>query len=419
MSCHVVVVGAGAAALSFCSAINCKNMKVSVIEQGKLYNERNQNCPVDAACGVGGVGANIDGKISFFPAGHKAYLANSAALAAAYRECVEQLSPFVDGADMPEFPQNVVDSFQTRTSWHLKRYKSVYMSLSNREEWIGALIESASRNATFYEQAAVAKVERTETGWLLEIKQHHTRISLACDKLILAGGRFLPRDPTFRRFSSVFRRYEIGVRVCFTSAEHKIVGLCGDICVDPKWILKRACNLPLCDAKDDTCIEYRSFCFCRNGEVLTTKIGGWTTLSGRADRVPTNETNFGMMVRIKCQRLAASLHLDTFQAHGDVFCATCDEPEPLLACYGETCAHLILDAVERLFARFPFLNDGTCRLRGPCVEGVGFYPNVDERDGRLRDFDNVWAIGDCSGLYRGLFPSMLAGRTLAHQIANA
>jgi hypothetical protein len=51
------------------------------------------------------------------------------------------------------------------------------------------------------------------------------------------------------------------------------------------------------------------------------------------------------------------------------------------------------------------------------VNAIGMYPNNIDHF-RVQGIENMYAIGDCGGVVRGLVPSMLTGYALAHTLAQ-
>jgi len=85
--------------------------------------------------------------------------------------------------------------------------------------------------------------------------------------------------------------------------------------------------------------------------------------------------------------------------------------EPYL---GEEAAKLLSDGLQSFFDKFPFVLTNNCVLRGPCIEGVSMYPDVDV-DMRVLGYKNLYAIGDCNGTFRGLVPSLISGYFLRNK----
>ena len=55
-------------------------------------------------------------------------------------------------------------------------------------------------------------------------------------------------------------------------------------------------------------------------------------------------------------------------------------------------------------------------LRGPTIEGVGLYPIINEN---LKiPNEDIYVVGDCTGIFRGIIASMLSGIFVADLIAN-
>ena len=121
----------------------------------------------------------------------------------------------------------------------------------------------------------------TEGHYILNVECQGEEVIIEAPKLVLAGGRFLPHfllnDGGVTQ--SEFQRLEYGVRV---EGDSKLDMFNPTNLTDPKYILVT-----------ENGVEYRTFCWCRDGEVVRSDWFGIQTYSGRADIAPTGRSNFG------------------------------------------------------------------------------------------------------------------------------
>lgn len=436
---ETVVVGCGPAALAFCSnTYSNKNQtkceeRILVVERGKLYEERVVAEPSDVAQGEGGVGPYIDGKFSTYPAGTNVYRASEKHLRRAYDQVLRDLKPFLNADNQLNdlAPLEIRDGTASNDNcgddrWKLKRYRAVYMEVERRFAWIQSMLCVARQNATILTETDVVSVDQngSDGTWKICLRSKDGPIRcVRAKRLVLAGGRFLPTERWCSGLCTKFRRTEFGVRVCFDAGMSKVgtqidcdVDAKTESCcelkqgtLDPKWILVRK----------DALVEWRTFCFCERGDVLQTQVGRWITLSGRADCEPTNTTNFGFMCRVKDRKLAERcVSLDKIASYSSFAIKVCDKTNfshELTPYFGTEAAELLSDGLNAFFNKFASVLSNKCVLRGPCIEGVSMYPDVDD-DMRVCGYDNLYAIGDCNGTFRGLVPSLISGYFLQNKL---
>ena len=85
--------------------------------------------------------------------------------------------------------------------------------------------------------------------------------------------------------------------------------------------------------------------------------------------------------------------------------------------YGAPLAQAMQRGLRQLVDNFPRLEDDTTRLIGPTLEGVGWYPEVDDS---LRLVDRpTWVVGDACGLFRGIVAAFVSGHYAASAVAEA
>jgi non-canonical purine NTP pyrophosphatase (RdgB/HAM1 family) len=294
--------------------------------------------------------------------------------------------------------------------WQLKRYDSIYLAEAARFEFLHALVAAAQRHAELRCLTRVTAVERVEAGdhYSVELTSvtRGSRERVDCRAVVLAGGRFQPLQRLTDQ--TCFRRHEFGLRLelPWDNAALQRIGACG--LLDPKLVLQPAHN-----------VQFRTFCFCRRGVVCESEINGLRTYSGRADVAPTERTNLGLMARTTDATAFAQADVDRFlRAPFQITVGSLDRAalrERLVECSGAAVGAFLWQALEQLLREYPELLCAELTLYGPCLEGVGEYPEVDAHL-RVRGAPDLYAIGDASGTFRGLVPSLLSGLYLAREL---
>ncbi len=394
----VVIFGGGPAGLSAALLPLYEGKQVLLLEAGKPAGRRGRHNPSDLTSGLGGAGLYSDGKFSFFPSASALWrLDDRDALHDAYEWFVRVLSDFTHA---PKFPSELDIHLAGDFVGDEKTYESAYIDFQARLK----LIERLTKNSAgaLIRGAQVLSVTETNTGLRVRYMRGRRPKSVVCKAVIMACGRFganelatiAPWIPT------VFRRVEVGVRVELPASHFFLQDHAN---LDPKYILRL-----------DDGVEWRTFCTCRNGEVVETNFMGLTSYSGRSDVAATRFSNVGFNLRLKNQPdtrspLAAEIEhlltgrvepfrvgIDAFMSPGNVF-------------YGSNLDELLRQGLQRLSAD---LSDAT--VTGPCIEGVGFYPAVDNNL-RVCNLKPVWFAGDQTGIFRGLTAAFVSGHYAARQ----
>ncbi len=378
-----VTMGAGPAGLAFSASLQYESHLL--VDQGVSLADRRRDHPQECVQGAGGAGLFSDGKFSFFPSGTRIWEQNRADLLDAYALLARELP------DVPPFPDLSGEEFQAiRGQWTLKRYPSLYVSLADRIALIQRLVD---RSPPILFSTKLVAYWRHGDGYCLQLDRAGEELWVLTKKLVLAGGRFMP---LFVSSPSVFRRYEFGVRL------HGPWQLLRrpDGLIDPKFLF------------EEGTVDYRTFCWCHRGEMVQTQFNGMRTYSGRADCDPTERSNFGFNVRVRdpdrlpIDQFGYVLQLPAFDFPLQTFRQRIGQIYPAAA------GQLLIDGIDHLLRAMPELNHPEIACAGPTVEGVGVYPSVDAQF-ELQGQPGVFAIGDCSGLYRGIVASLLAGLILA------
>lgn len=257
------------------------------------------------------------------------------------------------------------------------------------QRWTGARVLSATR----------------EHDIRLTVEHDGSLVDITTRSLIIATGRLSPihlrwLGPLGVRFT--FHRLEFGLRIESSSHSPLFKKLEG---IDPK----------LRFIEHDGA-EARTFCVCRDGEVVPGRAGDLCAWSGRADGPPSGRSNLGLLVRTSDEPLARSVMPTLFAAASRSLPLADITQKTLNRTFGPGAA-LVHRALDRLHARCPALaHDREAVAHTPCIEGVGDYP---AHDGALRLADDIWAAGDVSGRFRGIVASMISGRYAAMQLSRS
>jgi hypothetical protein len=397
MAAHdAVVVGGGPAGLSAAAELSRRG-DCLLIEEGAHHERRDRHA--DVLSGLGGAGLFSDGKHSFWPSASALWtLPDRVALAESFDRAAALLRRHgVEAAPWrPDAPAE-----PPRGAWHHKRYPSQYMPLAQRmaliaelappQRWLGARVLAAERDGDSIRLAVARDGVPTEV---------RTRA------LVVATGRLSPRwvRPWLERLGArfVFRRLEFGVRI-EAGADACLFGQLDG--VDPKLRFVEA----------DGLTEYRTFCTCRDGEVVRGETRDLSAFSGRADGPPTGRSNLGLLVRTRDEALARAIEPALFAARPRALAFAEIDRAALVPSFGEPGADAVLRALARLLAWCPRWDDGA-RLFAPCIEGVGDYP---ADDGSLQVAPGVWVAGDLCGRFRGIVAGMISGRYAALRLIRA
>lgn len=403
MTAHIyehLVIGGGPSGLTFSSRASGSTV---VVDMGKPVRDRDHSSSKDIPIGIGGAGCFSDGKFSFFPAGTQVWNLCYHLIAKAYSDLTNDMIDI----NIPPFPTEEEIKkffFEPDNYWKLKKYPTIYLGLEERIKLIERLAMKCSRILTQHE---VIRIERNKDGaYTATVKSLKTQheILISAKNIVFAGGRFFPlMIPLSPPIPTIFRRYEFGFRI-ETSSDNCVLNGDGKYenfsrVIDPKFRYKHNDH-----------IEFRTFCWCRKGEVIRSDYKDLQTFSGRSDITPTNNSNFGFLVRIT--ENIPTFDIKKISSFKFPLKDALSNHQKLCSVFGEYIGNLLNCALQALIVDFPELNNAT--LIGPSVEGVGEYPDIDH-DLKVKG-ENIYCIGDCSGTFRGLIPSMLSGYYLSHSL---
>jgi hypothetical protein len=385
----VVIIGAGPAGLMCAHILSKAAISAIVVDAGGVHPERN------AVEGVGGAGLYSDGKFSFFPAGTALWgLRPSSLLNQAYADVQKVLRQY--DVESPNFSDAWISPNLAEYGVQ-KRYPSVYVGLDARISLISSLAQTANIRA----HARATSVTRGKE-YVVQVDCDNGARRVAAGTLVIATGRLwgtgLNHD-----MPTVFRRYEVGVRVEQLASEF-VFERHPDL--DPKWIYRL----------DNPRREYRTFCCCRRGTIVNAVTSEGILLSGRADGPPTSRSNFGLMVRYLCP---VGDHWTSVNSPFEVPAkALLRSPDTLAQWYGRQASRHLAEALEIIIAGTGGSGLAAATLHGPCLEGVGLYPDVVPERLQLSGEATTWILGDATGLFRGLVPALTSGAYAANAIAS-
>jgi hypothetical protein len=392
----VLVVGAGPAGLGAAAACVDRGCDFLVLETGSRVGRRDHADQRRLGTGVGGSGLYSDGKFSFFPSATALWrLPDRRALRASWGWLVGLLRGF--GLEPPAFPDlDALPDLVVGTGLTRKYYPSSYLSRDDRTRMIAALESACAGRLIDGTEAHRLRYEDCEGLFVCEAGAER----LTARAVVYAGGRFGPIHwpALFPQGGRTFRRVEVGVRLEQHSDDFF---LRDDGCLDPKLLLSAA----------DGRYGFRTFCCCRDGEVVTTEVLGVMSTSGRADCPPTGRSNVGFNLRVGDEALARELWPGG-RLGGAPIVRSLDEcltggPESTAGVLGVGASRLLLEGLRRLRSEYPSLGGSPCRVIAPAVEGVGHYPAL-TYDLRAAPYP-LWVAGDATGVFRGLTAALMSG----------
>lgn len=422
-SVEILIVGAGPAGLAAAAFCTIRNKDFIIAETGPRIEMRNHSLTNQLAHGVGGCGLYSDGKFSFFPSATTLWrLPDRKALNEGYDWLCNHLSEF--GMATPKFP---LESHDTVTSKQRigngritsKKYPSFYLSLNHREQLTEKLERACAASLMSDFTVTEVQYDKYASRFDCRLKSNQTEKSemISCKAIVFAGGRFGPVDlfSIFPEIPKIFLRLELGVRIQQPTSDFFLNSDCQ---VDPKLILK--------DNNDN---EYRTFCCCRNGEVVVIPTGDIKTISGRGDCEDSGFSNVGLNLRIEKESIGAvmwetilkSLRLDShrvpieepWESFIDMQNKSTARPSSAITqFFGNDISNRLAHGLTQFQESLSIIYQ-SATLVAPTVEAVAFYPKIDDNLNVLPY--PLWVAGDSTGLFRGLTAALVSGYYAANQ----
>jgi uncharacterized FAD-dependent dehydrogenase len=413
----VLIVGGGPAGLAAAASCRQRGVPYLLVEAGKRLKQRSHQDQANLTSGVGGAGLYSDGKFSFFPSATRLWELHDRS---ALRESFQWLSSVMAGVGIttPDFPERSPPENLKELGAGIaqKLYQSTYMSLGDRKQLIGVLEQGCGGSILVDSVAERLEYDEQERIFRCALSAPSTRRGgqhgVHAPGVIFAGGRFGPTQwgsllPEVRQ---VFRRLEVGVRLEQPAGDFF---LRGEVPLDPKFILRSS----------DERYTWRTFCCCREGEIVLTSAHGLTSVSGRGDCDPSGSSNVGFNLVVTDAALGTDLwhELRTLNAryvdslprsqplneflHQTTLAA---QPNASVAeVLGARTSAMLAEGIILLQRHFPKLLTAACTVVAPTFEGVGNYADL---DGNLKIVPYpLWVAGDATGIFRGLTAALISG----------
>jgi len=357
--------------------------------------------------------------------------------------------------------------------FYLKKYPTLHLNLDERMELVSNVWDQLISNQNFTPllQTEIVNIQRlaqnTSKKFSIECKTTKTTTTtttttkkttrkLFASKIIFCGGRFGPLFLNSQRslgFQTKIRRLEFGLRIVQPTSKAFFVDYQRGFVKDPKFIRN----------DEENSLEWRTFCACRDGEMVLANTRGIWAVSGRSDCVePSNISNIGFTVRIWHDDLEKeelddlfkrfserkthfSMPLDQFLIPKNAHSVFGSLSKPLLIgleslihqFYGDELlkeqqqqqkqmqtikSHIENDGTEAKANTIDFISNinelkNETKVVGPCLEGCYVYPVLNEKFETI-GCEDLYVCGDSTGTIRGIVGSMLSGSYVASLILD-
>lgn len=398
-----LIIGAGPAGLSIANAlVRSGDTDFFLIDSGRSLAERDRHSPGGISSGMGGAGLFSDGKFSFYPSASKLWLLpNKESLNNSYQWLIKLFARY--NMVIPAIDLDNVH-YIAQESGSLKYYPSFYLTLEERYHLIKFLSNALHNRAQF--NTLLTDIIQMSDGTYQVITD---RGMFYCDTICWAAGKMstLLMQQFSLKLPHQFQRMEIGIRI---QGHHKHPFfrelVAEQNVLDPKYIFRDGSNS----------ISWRTFCFCRRGEIVNSGTEEQVWFSGRSDCEPTELSNIGFNTRIEQENIIDEINLPApFTLSLKEFFSN---PDVLAKHFSKKYAVYIAKGIHVLANRFPTIQQEShnIELVGPTIEGVGYYPIV---DGTLKvENHSIYVAGDAVGSFRGITAAMLSGYYIGEQITN-
>jgi XTP/dITP diphosphohydrolase len=475
---QVVIIGAGVAGIATYHRLRKYGIHAIIIEAGKSLKDRlasitSESVTFDSSEGIngfGGAGLFSDRKWSGFPAGTGLLKQNVYELRDTFTQIVTLLKTALP-SHTDEFDRLLKSTFDylgdhtvsseeierkyndsNDPSKHhdtLKKYPSVPIKNFNDGVKILKYLNALVDPTDVHYGVTIKKIDRLRdgSGYVLSgTNSAGNERKFNTKKLVMANGRFGPKLLQNSPFGhGTYKRTELGFRIRIdpgSSLEKGLIEIMqGDALTnDPKIIINR--DYVLFGKK--VTVQFRTFCVClpkgagENGYMVKTSDSptGLTTYSGSSSFDEFNArkghvdgiiegSNMGIMMRITDPETVDKIHQSHQMAHAtNITVDPTKEIDEILQVmskvYPSDICNIIYNGINEtvnyITGDYPH---EALHLYGPCIEGVGSYPDVDIRSYELKEDSNVYVAGDASGYARGLMQAMAMGDMCGKYIAQS
>lgn len=389
----VLIIGGGPSGLAALYSLLSKGMNACLFERGNSYMDRlNNKTPYNISNGLGGAGLLSDGKFSFSPAA--SYLWGNIKPDFA-RPAYEKVCEIVNRAGVI-FPELMDEWFEIPPEFSgVKEYRTVYAS-GNKQIRIVDYLSSICTNVNI--NTEICSIKKKNNIYILKDltgkKYYGNRVVLASGKY----GSYLLIDSDIECGYSF--KIELGIRL---ECDSSVFLPNKESFIDYKLI-----------RHIDSSTQIRTFCYCKNGEVVKSFSNGYYSFNG-VKAYSSGMSNIGILLR--------SENPDSIYASEMI--NVIGNPEhsvkPFLSCIndfiliGEESDRIIKPFICSLIDLKDVSKLASARIYYPEIEYIGSYPSYEADTLRIPN-ESIWVIGDVSGKYRGLTAALLSGAYVAEEI---
>ncbi|MFA6150514.1 MAG: hypothetical protein WC716_04270 [Chitinophagaceae bacterium] len=394
-----LIIGAGPAGLAAGKLLSQSNTDFLIIDNGDYLYNRNPQIPKDIVTGIGGGGLYSDGKISFYPSGSSLYKLNSDILKDAYIDLQNNLSQF--SIKIPDFnPEwQTIKKETDEENITLKEYQSIVLSERELSNLAFFLYDQIGKDR-FLVKTKVLNVHKGSKIYTVSVSDNENRKSeIQTRNIIYCAGKFGSKNLSeyLKPENLIFKKFEVGIRI---ETDHDDF--------DYKEYKQTDLKLLINKNKD---VEFRTFCFCRNGYIVHGKFEELDTYNGVSNKISYSKTNFGINLRINNEDVYRkySFALNKLMNKSSVISQSL---KSFLDSKNEYWDSKVYDQIrDCILKTFPKLSQSNAQVTGPSFEYFGYYPSL--TDELKVEGQNFWVSGDSTGDFRGLMPALVSGSIAA------
>lgn len=386
-----IIIGAGPAGLAAGMVLADNKKKYLILERGNDLIDRDSNDPKDISIGVGGGGLFSDGKLSFPPSATNLWTQlHCNQLAEAYNYLLDAFKDI--NIQFPEFNKEWTEqNRQYENIKYNKNYSSMVLNNFMRARVLNLFYEKNLNN--IITNCLVIKIEKHKNFYVLKTDSNK---EYYCNKIIIASGKFgnkIIENISFYDQEQIFNKIEMGIRV---ESKSRAFIPYESLNIDYKLI-----------DKIDECVEFRTFCCCKDGVVLRSEFDNYISFNGAKTQFKTGNSNIGLLLRatdtqsiyyqemnalLKSKLIPFKIPINEFIESTEVY-------------IGKNCDKILKAKINEVIN----LNDSDLSefyVYGPETEYIGNYVKTNRN---LSISDNIWLVGDVVGTFRGLIPAMVSG----------
>ena len=398
-----VVVGLGPSGIMATLMLSQKGYHVIGIDRGKSFEKRDSEIPFDVANGFGGAGLFSDGKLSFFPAASNLWAnLDKGKLKEAYLSLQNEFKRI--GYHIPKWQNHwTISKQRSRLTKSVKRYKTRYFDRKTCDDFIQDAYKRIQKNVIL--ESEVIHIAKNDDGTFQVFLDKPTETPLTTKNIILATGKVGNRILNlFENVSFDTKiRFESGIRVETDCHNFRPYGLKQ---IDYKYIETVAEG-----------VEFRTFCCCKDGQVLESDYIGNVSFNGSITPRSTGRSNIGLTVRIENEGGEIADEIKACLKRQEEFVFDYNERYDSDRDFfiGPIFDQIILERIG-LIVKSKKAKYKT-KIYGPEIEYFGKYAEFEWESLRING-ENIWVVGDLSAKYRGLIAAMVSGIYAANNIAQ-